>query len=316
MNDGFLYRCRVDARDAGRPLDRFLAAAFDHSSRARWRERIECGLVRVDGARTAPHVVLESGQEITWDRPPWREPDAPLEFALRFDDGDVLVVEKPAGLPTLPGAGFHRHTLAHLVGETHPGAVAMHRLGRWTSGLVLFARSREARRSIASQFAARSVSKRYRTLVSGRPPEDRFAVETPIGPVPHALLGTVHGASASGKPARSRVTVLERAADRSLCEVAIETGRPHQIRIHLAAAGHPLVGDPLYTSGGRPEPDCRALPGDPGYTLHARALGFDDPRSGERVRVISPAGSVRLRHASDRESPAARGRPRRPDIST
>lgn len=294
MNDGYRYRSRVDARDAGRTLDRFLAAAFDHSSPARWRERIERGLVRVDGARTEPHAVLVSGQEITWDRPPWREPDAPLEFAVRNDDGDVLVVEKPAGLPTLPGAGFHRNTLALLVRESHPDAVAMHRLGRWTSGLVLFARSREARRSLARQFAARTIVKRYRMLVSGRPRENRFDVETPIGPVPHALLGTVHGAEAEGKPARSRVQVIERAADRSLCEVTIETGRPHQIRIHLAAAGHPLFGDPLYAIGGRPEAGCRALPGDPGYALHAVEVGFDDPRSGKRVRVRSPTDAVRL----------------------
>ena len=99
------------------------------------------------------------------------------------------------------------------------------------------------------------------------------------------MLGTLHAAAADGKPALSQVTVIERRADAFLCDVRIATGRPHQIRIHLAAAGHPLLGDPLYGVGGVPEPDTRALPGDPGYQLHAAELSIRHPRSGDELVI-------------------------------
>ncbi len=105
----------------------------------------------------------------------------------------------------------------------------------------------------------------------------------------HRLLGSVHAACAGGKPSFSRVTVLERREDTSLVEVEITTGRPHQIRIHLAAAGHPLAGDPLYGPGGLPRNETGALPGDSGYRLHARLLGFRRPGTGEDVEVEAPA---------------------------
>jgi 23S rRNA pseudouridine1911/1915/1917 synthase len=110
-------------------------------------------------------------------------------------------------------------------------------------------------------------------------------VTHPIGPVPHALLGTLHAASPAGKPSLSSITVLERRADSFLCDVDIATGRPHQIRIHLAAAGHPLVNDPLYSVGGVPAPDCRALPGDPGYHLHAAKLRISHPANGNELVI-------------------------------
>jgi 23S rRNA pseudouridine1911/1915/1917 synthase len=112
-----------------------------------------------------------------------------------------------------------------------------------------------------------------------------MTISTPIGPVPHALLGSLHAASPQGKPSLTRVTVLERRADCFLCDVHIATGRPHQIRIHLAAAGHPLVGDPLYVRGGIPAPDTRALPGDPGYLLHAAEMSLLHPRTRRKVVI-------------------------------
>jgi len=287
MNDGYRYRMQIDASGAAMPLDRFLAARFAHSSIERWRERIDRGLVSVDGRVARPDATLRAGQDIVWARPPWQEPDVPTTFDVRYDDGDVLVVDKPAGLPTLPGGGFLQNTLVHRVRNRFPDTATMHRLGRWTSGLVLFARSRAARRSIARQFHACSIDKRYRALASGRPAADTFEVAEPIGPVPHALLGTVHGATPDGKPSRSRVTVVERRDRDFLCDVDIETGRPHQIRIHLAAAGYPLTGDPLYAIGGKPTPGCTALPGDPGYSLHAAEIAFDDPHTGKRIGVRS-----------------------------
>jgi 23S rRNA pseudouridine1911/1915/1917 synthase len=133
---------------------------------------------------------------------------------------------------------------------------------------------------LTRQWSARQVGKRYRALASGRPDWDETTIDMPIGPVPHALLGSVHAVSQEGKAALSHVTVIERREDSFLCEVRIETGRPHQIRIHLASTGHPLVGDPLYGAGGLPLADTHALPGDPGYLLHAASLSFRHPGTG------------------------------------
>ena len=126
--------------------------------------------------------------------------------------------------------------------------------------------------------------KTYRALVSGVPARDTFSVETPIGLVAHPRLGRVYAAATRGKPALTHVRVLAVRDGQALVEATIPTGRPHQIRIHLAAAGHPLVGDPLYVVGG--VPGARpALPGEAGYRLHAHRLGFDHPATGERVEI-------------------------------
>jgi 23S rRNA pseudouridine1911/1915/1917 synthase len=209
-------------------------------------------------------------------------------------DDDLLAVAKPPGLPTLPGGGFLESTLLRLVRRLDPAASPLHRLGRWTSGLVLFARTPAARAGLTRQWTAGTVGKRYRALASGDPGEDELRVEVPIGPVSHALLGTIHAAADDGKASSTRIRVLERREGAFLCDVWIATGRPHQIRIHLAAAGHPLVGDPLYPAGGVPCADCRALPGDPGYLLHAAELRFTHPRTGAPI-VIECAPPPRLR---------------------
>ena len=134
----------------------------------------------------------------------------------------------------------------------------------------------------------RKVRKVYRALCAGHPARDAFPVDAPIGEVPYPPTGTLHAAAADGRPSRSRVRVLERRdapAPSSLVEVEIETGRPHQIRIHLAFAGHPLVGDPLFGAGGLPVAGGRAVPGDPGYLLHAHRVEFAHPATGAPVAV-------------------------------
>lgn len=284
-NGGYAYRERLDVQADAVPVVAYLARQYRHSSPAEWSARVVAGLVLVDGSPAGPDTVLRRGQTLVWRRPPWEEPDAPVSVAILFEDDDLLGVAKPAGLPTLPGAGFLRSTLLHRVRRHAPDASPLHRLGRWTSGVVLFARTRRARAELTAQWSAREVAKRYRALVQGHPERDVFDVAVPIGPVPHPLLGTVHAASTAGKKATSRVTVLDRRADSSLCDVRITTGRPHQIRIHLAATGHPLSGDPLYVLGGVVEEDSRALPGDPGYHLHAAEIGFRHPRTNRDVTI-------------------------------
>lgn len=283
LNEGCEYRERLGPDADGRTLLAYLSRRYRHSSRVEWAERIASGLVLIDSKPAHADSVLRSGCELVWQRPPWTEPDAPRSFSILYEDEDLLAVAKPAGLPTLPGANFLQATLLHLVRAYAPEAAPLHRLGRWTSGLVLCSRNQAARTTLMRQWSANTVGKRYRALAAGLPVQDEMTIVTPIGPVPHALLGTIHAAGPRGKPALSHVTVLERRIDSFLCDVRIATGRPHQIRIHLAAAGHPLVGDPLYGAGGLPLPDTRALPGDPGYHLHAAELCFRHPGNGREL---------------------------------
>ena len=294
LNEGCEYRERLGPHADGHTLLAYLSRRYSHSSGAEWAARIASGLVLIDSKPACAETTLRSGSELVWQRPPWLEPDAPRSFDLLYEDEDLLAVAKPAGLPTLPGANFLQTTLLHMVRAYAPDAAPLHRLGRWTSGLVLCARNHTARTALMRQWSANKVGKRYRALARGLPALDAMTISTPIGPVPHALLDTIHAADPKGKFALSHITVLERRTDSFLCDVRIATGRPHQIRIHLAAAGHPLVGDPLYGAGGLPSPDTHALPGDPGYHLHSAELSFRHPRTGHDVIIASEPPSLLL----------------------
>jgi len=295
LNHGFAYRERIQA--AAGVLEH-LARTHRHSSEAQWRARIGRGEVELDGLPVAPGTPMAPGQELVWHRPPWDEPEADTGYHLLFEDDLLVAVAKPRGLPTLPGGGFLEHTLLAAVRARFPEASPMHRLGRETSGIVLFARTHAAAALIQSAWRERRVVKRYRALASGVAGPDTLVITAPIGPVPHPWLGTLFAASDRGKPALSRARVLERRAAETLFEVLIETGRPHQIRIHLAWAGHPLAGDPLYAAGGLPRPDLPALPGDGGYFLHAEHLAFPHPVSGETLELFAEA-PVELRTAGE-----------------
>jgi 23S rRNA pseudouridine1911/1915/1917 synthase len=284
-NGGFEYRERLSQAAAGLCLLDYLSSRYSHSRRAEWDARIQSGLVLIDDAPASAATRLCPGQMLTWRRPPWDEPAAPLEFSVLHEDDDLLAVAKPAGLPTLPGANFLEKTLLHQVRLGRPGATPVHRLGRWTSGVVLFARTSRAREELARQLSAREIGKRYRALAQGSPAWNDRKIDDPIGPVPHRWLGTVHAASPAGRPSSSRVSVLERRAAAFLCDVRIATGRPHQIRIHLAAVGHPLVGDPLYVAGGVPRADACAVPGDGGYALHAAEVTLRHPATGAGLTI-------------------------------
>jgi 23S rRNA pseudouridine1911/1915/1917 synthase len=285
LNEGCEYREQLGIDADGRTLLQYLSQRYDHSSSAAWATRIASGRVRVDDLPAHSDIVLHAGCELVWQRPPWIEPEAPKSFDLLYEDDDLIAVNKPAGLPTLPGANFLQSTLLYLVHTHAPGAAPLHRLGRWTSGIVLCSKNQNARTELMRQWSAKKVGKRYRALATGCSTWDEMTISVPIGPVPHALLGSIHAAAPKGKSSLSYVTVIERREDSFLCDVRIATGRPHQIRIHLASSGHPLVGDPLYAAGGLPLPDTRALPGDPGYHLHAAELSFHHPRTGREVVI-------------------------------
>ncbi len=288
LNGGYTYREQLGADACGVTALAHLARRHPHSSEAEWRARLEGGEVTLDGRALQPDETLRVGAWLCWHRPPWQEPEVPLHFEVLHEDEAMLAVHKPSGLPTLPGGGFLEHTLLALVRARDPQARPLHRLGRATSGLLLFARSRAAGAALSTAWREHTVLKTYRALASGVAVPDLFDIRTPIGPVPFTPLGTLHAASAGGKPSHSVARVLERRADTTLFEVDIFTGRPHQIRIHLASVGHPLVGDPLYAPGGGPLPDLPGLPGDGGYLLHAERLRFTHPLTGAPLDLRAP----------------------------
>lgn len=300
MNHGWTYLGRVTPADDGATALAYYVRHYTHSSEAEWRLRLAEGRITRNGCPLAPDATLKAGDALAWARPPWEEPDVPRTFSILYEDDDLLVVDKPAGLPVLPGGGYVENTLLHLLRmrtpETPP--VPVHRLGRGTSGVLLLARSPLARRQLAEDFrdvtrrASGTMRKIYRALTGPAPGlPDVLEITQPIGPVAHPALGWVHAASPAGKPARSHGRVLRRTSDDTLWEIDLITGRPHQIRIHLAWAGVPLLGDPLYGPGGVPglPADGRAVvPGDGGYWLHAVSLTLTHPRSGECLTFYAP----------------------------
>jgi len=283
-NGGWIYREVIQAPGT---LLAHLVARRRHSDAATWARRLAAGELRLDGATVTVDVALRPGQSVEWHRPPWVEPVVPLGFAVLARDHDVLAVAKPAGLPSAPAGGFLEHTLLAVVRRRFPEATPLHRLGRGTSGIVLFARSERARRALAAAWRAGAVERTYRGLARGRLGPEEIAIDVPIGRVPHPVLGELWGASEAGGPAltwvRGLVTREQGAADGETTVVAVRlgTGRPHQIRIHLAAIGHPLVGDQLYGPGA----NAATLPGEGGYHLHAEAIAFPHPATGARVAV-------------------------------
>ncbi|MCH2663111.1 RluA family pseudouridine synthase [bacterium] len=296
MNQGYRYIDTVDTDGEGETLLAFYTSRYTHSSEGEWRGRIEAGRVLVDGERVTIDEKLVRGQRLTYEREAWKEPDAPRTFDVLYEDEQIIAVDKPSGLPVLPGGHHLENTLLSAVRERFGGRVPpspLHRLGRGTSGIVLFARNEPALRSLSEAFQQRSITKLYRALVQGTGLPETFTVDDPIGPVPYPPTGELFAVAEDGKPSTSECTVLsaDLDEDETLIDVRLITGRSHQIRIHTAAAGHPLVGDPLYAVGGGPKPLVDGtrppLPGDTGYFLHARLLKFTHPTSSEKVTVES-----------------------------
>ena len=300
MNQGYAFQEEVGQRARGLTVLAYLAERYRHSTREEWQARIAAGEVTVNGRSAEADRLLRAGESLCWHRPPWEEEPTPQTFRVVHEDADVLAVDKPSGLPTLPGAGFLEHTLLTLVQRQVPGAIPVHRLGRGTSGLVLFAKTRQAAAELSRSWRAHQVEKRYRALGEGLAAEPCYEIRAPIGLVPHPRLGSVHAAREDGKPSHSTARVLERRPAATLFAVDIHTGRPDQIRIHLAFIGHPLVGDRFYVAGGTPCVTSPGLPGEGGYLLHGERLAFHHPVSRQPLVLHVPpppsleAGSGRV----------------------
>ena len=283
-------------------VDRAVALLAD-VSRSAVDTLVAAGRVTLDGqVVTSRSAKLVAGQTLAVDRPdeiddPGPEGDPSVVFAVVHEDADVVVVDKPAGLVVHPGAGHRSGTLVHGLVARYPDIAALpglvgsepdrpgivHRLDRGTSGLMVVARTPDAYRSLVAQLSSREVSRTYRALVLGTVEGESGVVDAPIGR--SVSSPTRMAISRKGKEARTRYRVEERfslPAPTTLVRASLETGRTHQIRVHLAAIGHPVAGDEPYGQG-------RSLPGATLTRpfLHAYALAFDHPTTGERVSWTS-----------------------------
>ena len=285
LNRGHSYITTISSKYHGQTLLSHLASLYRHSTRQAWQQKLNKGEVTLNGFIATGSESVTLGQTLTWNRPPWIEPDSPQDFEVLFEDPHLLAVNKPSGLPTLPGGGFMENTLLRLVQKKTSSANPVHRLGRATTGIVLFAKTPQAASNLFANWNTPRIQKIYRGLAQNRARHDAYEISTPIGLVPHPLIGSVWAASPSGKPSKSLATVISRSISTTTFEVSLKSGRPHQIRIHLASIGHPLVGDPLYDLTGKPIEHVPGLPGDGGYFLHAQYLKFDHPITGEQIDI-------------------------------
>ena len=277
----------------GERLDLFIARRLSDLTRSRVRKLIDGGAVSINGQTPRKAgVKLAAGQRVRVSPPPPRpstlQPE-PMALSIVYEDGDLLVVDKPAGLAVHPSPGHSSHTLVHGVlahcpnlsgigGEGRPGIV--HRLDKDTSGLIIVAKNDAAHVSLARQLKERKVEKTYLALVEGRIEPAEGIIDAPIGRDPRhrKRMAVVE----RGREARTRYRLLREVDGRSLVEVRPETGRTHQIRVHLASIGFPICGDALY---GR---TAAAPAGLTRQFLHAQRLAFRHPATGERLELEAP----------------------------
>jgi 23S rRNA pseudouridine1911/1915/1917 synthase len=276
-------------------LDRWLSSHKPDLSRARWQELIKTGHVRVNNQVKKPHYELRANDVVETEIPP-PEPtelvaqEIPLN--VLFEDADILVLNKPAGLVVHPAPGHSSGTLVNALlyrckdlpgigGDLRPGIV--HRLDRDTSGVLVIAKNDCAMAGLAAQFQSRKVQKQYAALVWGRPVPDRGTIQTLVGRNPHNRK-KMSVRTASGRAAITHYHTIQKFAEASLLRVRIETGRTHQIRVHLAHIGHPVVGDAQY---GRARKTKRSLPANR-QMLHAEYLAFAHPRTGLPLEFHAP----------------------------
>ena len=285
----------VESASAGARLDRWLSDRLATLSRARLQGLIRRGLVRVDGAVLKAAHRLRGGERVEIEVPPLTEEELvpePVTLSVLHEDEHVLVVDKPAGLVVHPGAGRARGTLAAAIlahapttagvgGPRRPGIV--HRLDKDTSGLLVVAKTLQAYDALVAQLAARTVTRRYLAVVHGRVRATEGVVDAPIGRHPRDRVKMAVRPAGRGKRAVTRYRVLERFPNFTLLEVRLETGRTHQIRVHLASLGHPIVGDQVYG-----KPRLRPPIGLDGYALHAAALAFVHPVFRKTIECAAP----------------------------
>ena len=286
---------KIDAVAAGLRLDKAVADLTE-LSRGLANEQIKNGQILVNGLAKKAKYAVKEGDVISYEVP---EPevveyvaeDLPLEIV--YQDEDVAVVNKPQGMVVHPSAGHTRGTLVNALmyhikdlsginGVLRPGIV--HRIDKDTSGLLMIAKNDQAHLALADELKDKKSLRKYWAIVHGNLPNDRGVIEAPIGRSEKDRKK--QAVTAKGKPALTRFQVLERFGDYTLVELQLETGRTHQIRVHMAYIGHPVAGDEVY--GPR-----KTLKGH-GQFLHARTLGFTHPRTGEVLEFTAEAPAIFL----------------------
>jgi 23S rRNA pseudouridine1911/1915/1917 synthase len=287
-----VHRLTVPAAAAGRRLDQALAEMLREHSRTRLRGWIEAGLVRVDGTVVeTPRHKLAGGESLLvteGSSAAQSEVEAQaIALSIVYEDEALIVVDKPAGLVVHPGSGNPDGTLQNALLHHAPSLAALpragivHRLDKDTSGLLVVAKTPEAQTDLVRQLAARTVKREYLALVRGdlaRP----ITIDAPIGR--HPTQRTSMAVVERGRPARTHVVIVERFGIATLLRCRLETGRTHQIRVHLAAAGHPIVGDPTY----RGRRSTASLPAFSRQALHALHLGLVHPVTRKAMHWESP----------------------------
>ncbi len=286
---------RFPPEEARQRLDRFLHAQLPQYSRGRLQSWIKEGRVRVDGEAAKPSTLLRGDEKIEVEPaelPPVKAFAEAIPLEILYQDSDVIAVNKPAGMVVHAGAGAHSGTLVNallhhfrslseVAGQLRPGVV--HRLDRFTSGVILAARTDAAHRALAAQFSGREVQKVYLAMVHGRIESDTGRVDKPIMRDPRRRV-RMTARLARGRSAVTEFKVLRRYEKFTYLEVRIGTGRTHQIRVHLSSIGHPVVGDTLYGAPAR----IPGLPPLDRYFLHARKIRFRSPSTGEMVSAQAP----------------------------
>jgi 23S rRNA pseudouridine1911/1915/1917 synthase len=291
------------AADVGLRLDRVVASHCAELSRTRVQELIEQGMVLLNGKPAKDSQKVRSGDTIHIDpqpRPPLKAEPESIPLDILYEDADVIAINKPAGMTVHAGAGNSHGTIVNaLLGcgiglsksddPLRPGIV--HRLDKETSGVLLVAKNDFAHANLADSFRDRTIQKTYLALVQGLLTEERGRIELPIARHPNhrtRMTADRAGLLPNSRPARTDWRVRARIGPTTLLEIQLHTGRTHQIRVHLSALRHPVVGDTLYGSDSRIQVGRTLLsPLDRNF-LHAARIAFTQPRSGKRVLLVAP----------------------------
>ena len=280
--------------DSGLRIDKYLSTVNEQLSRSYIQKLLKSGLVLVDGKPVKASYQVDEGDVISLDIPEAVEPEIEpenMDLDILYEDQDVILVNKPKGMVVHPAAGHYSHTLVNglmhhckdqlsgINGVMRPGIV--HRIDMDTTGVIIACKNDMAHNSIAAQLKEHSITRRYQAIVHGVLKDDAGTVEGPIGrhPTDRKKMSINYN---NGKSAVTHYKVLKRFRQYTHVECRLETGRTHQIRVHMASIGHPLLGDLVYGPGKCP------VPGLQGQTLHAGVLGFIHPRTGEYMEFTAP----------------------------
>jgi 23S rRNA pseudouridine1911/1915/1917 synthase len=281
-------------------LDHFLKFRIRRLSRNKIQNIIEHQVRLGDGRQPRPALGVRTGEVIVIERPAPVEPAVPRHFSVLAEDDTFIAIDKPAGLPIHTTAKYWRNTLTALLRERYPDGPPQvcHRLDRETSGVMLLARGSGPGSFLKRAFARRAVEKSYLALCHGLPWPEEDEIDKPLKLLTGSRSRIIMGVAADGLPAVTHYRVVERFARHALLAASPRTGRQHQIRVHLASIGHPIMGDKIYRASeqhfidfceqGLTEELLEAFDGLPRQALHAHRLTFPHPRTGQAVTVESP----------------------------